>query len=82
MHSQYRSHLLHQVHSDETLVVYFRFAKLPGQIPMLDLGDGNRQIRVEGAPWRLSDNRGLLMIAANTELADGVVDEPEDFAVN
>lgn len=81
MHSQYRSHLLHQVHSDETLVVYFRFAKLPGQIPMLDLGDGNRQIRVEGAPWRLSDNRGLLMIAANTELADGVVDEPEDFAV-
>lgn len=80
MHSQYRSHPLQQLHADETLILFFRFAKLPGQIPMLDLYDGNNRARVEGAPWKLSGNRGLLMIAANAELADGLVDDPADFA--
>ena len=80
MHSQYRSHPLQQLHADETLILFFRFAKLPGQIPMLDLYDGNNRARVEGAPWKLSQNRGLLMITANAELADGSVDDPADFA--
>lgn len=80
MHSQYRSHPLQQLHADETLILFFRFSKLPGQIPMLELYDGNNRARVEGAPWKLSGNRGLLMIAANAELADGSVDDPADFA--
>lgn len=80
MHSQYRSHPLQQLHADETLILFFRFSKLPGQIPMLELYDGNNRARVEGAPWKLSENRGLLMIAANAELADGLVDNPADFA--
>ncbi len=78
--SQYRSHPLQQLHADETLILFFRFSKLPGQIPMLELYDGNNRARVEGAPWKLSGNRGLLMIAANAELADGSVDDPADFA--
>lgn len=80
MHSQYRSHPLKQLHADETLILFFRFSKLPGQIPMFELYDGNNRARVEGAPWKLSGNRGLLMIAANAELADGLVDDPADFA--
>lgn len=80
VHSLYRSHPLQQLHADETLILFFRFSKLPGQIPMLELYDGNNRARVEGAPWKLSGNRGLLMIAANAELADGSVDDPADFA--
>ncbi len=79
-HFLYRNHLPRQIHSDESLILFFRFAKLPGQIPMQDLSDGSRRARIEGAPWKLNDNRGLLMIAANSELVDGSVDEPEEFA--
>ncbi len=79
-HFEYRSNRLQQLHADETVIVYFRFSKLPGQVPMLELSDGKNRVRVTGAPWKMSEDRGLLMIAAHAELNDGAVEDPAEFA--
>lgn len=77
----FQSDPLKLLHSDETLVLFLRYAKLPAQIPTLVLEDGSRQIAVEGAAWKLSTVRGLRMLAANSELVDGNLKDAEDFAI-
>lgn len=79
-HSLTREMVMPSVRSDETLTTFYRFAKLPGAVPSLELSNGVDTLTVTGSPWKLIDNQSLLMIAANQELRDRV-DGSQEFAL-
>ena len=68
------------VFAGETLALYFKFARLPGEIASLELSDGRTNYSVQGAAWKLVEDAGLLKIAANRELKSGNVDDAQKFA--
>ena len=68
------------VFAGETLALYFKFARLPGEIAALELTDGRTNYSVQGAAWKLVEDAGLLKIAANRELKSGNVDDAQKFA--